>query len=249
MRNVIIWNGISSDDLGLIVEKVPSYNRPRRKVDVYNVPGRNGDIVIPQDAWENIEQSYEIWGGKDKGDAVRLGYAVAEWLCAPSGYQKLEDTYDPEHYRKAYFPGPFDVDNWLQRQGRTIITFNCDPRRFLNDGEIPFALPLDAQVKLMNPTQFQAKPLISVTPNGTTQGSVMNTNGYASQYMGWEHTQATGPFVLDSEKEAATWPSGTSRWIGETTGKFIILGPGENVLQATGGTGATYTITPNWWEL
>ena len=43
---------------------------------------------------------------------------VANWLCGPAGYQKLEDSYDVETYRRAYFAGPLDVESILHRFGR-----------------------------------------------------------------------------------------------------------------------------------
>ena len=55
MSGIITWNGVSSDTLGIYVEKAPSMNRPARKMDSYDVPGRNGSIIRMQDAWENVE--------------------------------------------------------------------------------------------------------------------------------------------------------------------------------------------------
>lgn len=82
MRNTFTFAGVSSASLGLTIEKVPNMNRPARKYDRYSVPGRNGDIFVFQDAWENIEQSYEIsW----RGTPVNTGYSISEWLFGSSG--------------------------------------------------------------------------------------------------------------------------------------------------------------------
>ena len=249
MRSSFTWNGISSESLGLFIEAVPNQNRPERKMDVYNVPGRSGDIVIMQDAWENVEQRYIIWGGMNKGDATTLGYAVSQWLFGASGYQVLSDTYDTDHYRLAYFAGGYDFTSHLQRQGRAEITFSCDPRRFLNSGATSISLPEGVETSLVNPTIFPAKPLITVTPNGATQGTVNNVHLETGGLIGWESSSPTGAFVLNSEKEAATWPSGLSQWSGSTYGNYIILGSGTNKLLPSGGGSTTYSIVPNWWEL
>ena len=48
-----IWNSKNSRDFGLYMAKAPSISRPARKQEVVSVPGRNGDIIIQHDAWEN----------------------------------------------------------------------------------------------------------------------------------------------------------------------------------------------------
>ena len=63
MNGVISWNGKRSDQFGVAVEKFPTYQKPERKRETFSVPGRNGDIVLMQDAWENITQEYEIFAG------------------------------------------------------------------------------------------------------------------------------------------------------------------------------------------
>ena len=129
------FNGISSSSLGLLVEKVPNMNRPERKYDRYSVPGRNGDIFVMQDAWENVEQTYEVWFENGVSDnVVDRGYSITEWLFGASDYATLTDDFDPDHYRKAVFLGPYDIENILMKYGRAEITFDCDPRRFLMSG-------------------------------------------------------------------------------------------------------------------
>ena len=55
MRGVIKWNGALSDQFGIDIEKYPNYTKPKRKMDVYSVPGRSGDIIMMQNAWDNTE--------------------------------------------------------------------------------------------------------------------------------------------------------------------------------------------------
>lgn len=57
---MIIWNGIPSNEIPVVVEHPPWRKVPQRKMEVISIPGRNGDLVIPQDAYENIPQVYEI---------------------------------------------------------------------------------------------------------------------------------------------------------------------------------------------
>ena len=235
-KSAITWAGVSSKDLGLIVDQIPSMNRPARKMDVYNVPGRSGDIVVMQDAWENVEQSYTIWGhGATRNSATDVGYTIAEWLFAPSGYQELSDTFDPDHYRRAYFIGPFDVENTLTRYGKATITFRCDPRRFVANVA---PITLSATGNVMNPTPFPSKPVITVSGSGN--GSITaggKTLTIAGIYDG---------MVIDCENMTAY--SGDTNLNNLISGSFPIIPSGEQEITLTGGI-TSIEVAPNWWTL
>lgn len=130
----ITWNGISSDDLGIVIQNVPEQNHPELKLDVVSIPGRNGDMIVSQNAWHNYEQQYDIFAGEADGEAPQKYFDIIAWLTSAKGYARLEDSFDPDHYRMAYFAGPLDVAFTLTRVGRATITFNCKPQRFLEDG-------------------------------------------------------------------------------------------------------------------
>lgn len=245
MHNYLVFNGISSEQLGLEVEQIPNANRPARKFDRYSVPGRNGDIIIMQDAWDNVEQSYEIWWGREPGDAVEGGEMIAKWLFGDSGYQTLTDSYDPKHYRKAVFTGPFDVENTLLRYGRATITFDCDPRRFLMSGLdwIPFPTPGSASwLELLNPTPFPAKPVIDITiaPGAISNIAVTNDDG-TSMFL---TINKSGHFIIDSARESIIDENGDPAF-DSTWGAFPTLYPGRIKINPQ----LNAKIQTNWWTL
>lgn len=112
---MIFWAGVSSDDVHVVVERYPDVELPARKLDTQAVPGRNGDLLFPQDAYQNYVQAYSIYISAERMRLPRAMRAVADWLCGPRGYQKLEDSYDVETYRRAYFAGPLDVESVMHR--------------------------------------------------------------------------------------------------------------------------------------
>lgn len=240
MHNWLEFNGQKSTDLGLTVERIPNSNRPARKYDRYSVPGRNGDIFVFQDAWENIEQSYEIcW----KGTPVDTGYNIAEWLFGSSGYQMLTDSYDPLHYRNAVFLGPYDVENTLMRYGRATITFDCDPRRFLNSGLTWIDVPSNTDTAITNPTPFPAKPVLDV--DNSTICNIFNL--HADGELETMTISKVGHFIVDCGKESIVDGNGDpafdSMW-----GTFPTFPPGVNTIRF-GSMGGTYKVQPNWWTL
>ena len=237
MRNTFTFGGVSSDSLGLHIEYCPEQNRPARKMERYSVPGRNGDIIVAQDAWENIEQSYDIWGGNGTiNDATVVGYSLADWLFSKNGYQRLEDTYDTQHYRLAFFEGPYDFQSVLRRRGRATITFSCDPRRFLLSGET--AVTLTGTDTIDNPTSFTARPLLEVhgTGNGTIEcgGNTITITGI---YDG---------MVLDCDAQDAYYPGVNLNSL--VSGEFPVIPGGTQTITITGGI-TSVEVTPNWWTL
>ena len=161
MPNYIEWNGISSLDLGLTIEKYPNMNRPARKYTVADVPGRNGSAYILQDAWNETVQSYEI-SAKDPVSAFK---GVAEWLHSAKGFAVLRDSYDPDIYRLAVCVNSFDVKNSLGRAGRALIQFNCRPERYLVTEDIERTAPNSTPIN--NESSHVAHPLIKIIGRGS----------------------------------------------------------------------------------
>ena len=114
--------------------------------------------------YNNYAQEYLVYLSADQPKLPTVAKAAAAWLAGPVGYQRLEDSYEADTFRLAFFEGPMDIENILNRFGRATISFNCDPRRFLVSGETPVTLTSSGSVTGPNP--FPALPLIEVTGSG-----------------------------------------------------------------------------------
>lgn len=236
-HGAIIWAGKSSQDFGIVVENPPAIKRPARKFTKYTVPGRNGDIVEQQDAWDNYTQTYTIWaGGNDYGSAPITYSAISSWLLSPKGYQRLEDNFEPDIFREAYFVGPMEADNLLTKVGRCELSFVCKPQRFLKIGEKTTRYNLASE--LYNPTQFEAKPLIKVTGSGdgtvTLNGVTMTITGM-TDYL-YIDCETMNVYRLESENMNSL-----------VSGSFPTISPGMNTLTFTGIT--QVDITPNYYTI
>lgn len=140
MLNSITFAGKNSADYGLGIEKFPSFVKPKRKYTKYSVAGRNGDLYMMQDAYENVSQEYEVWSKKGQWtDIIEWLYedgdlTIEELLnLETNGYHQLKDTYDPDTIRVATFIEETEVENIRNRYGRATITFDCRPERFTAD--------------------------------------------------------------------------------------------------------------------
>lgn len=130
------------------VERFPDIKKAQRKFRQYNIPGRNGDLFFQSDAWESVVQSYQIYAGSDQYGSQEPWTDLAKCLYL-DGYQTLTDTYDPDHFRKAVFNGPIDVQNSWNTHGRATIQFDCRPERFRFDGLTSYSYTAQANSVLI----------------------------------------------------------------------------------------------------
>ena len=91
---VIIFNGKSSKDFGIIVEQYPAINRGAKRGEAYQIPGRNGTFYSEDGTYDNYVQAYNVAIiEKNRGAAARCA-DIAAWLSVP-GFARLEDSFEP----------------------------------------------------------------------------------------------------------------------------------------------------------
>ena len=163
MPNTFTYNGHSSNEFGIKIEKMPVLNRPSRKFQAVSVPGRNGNIYQIDDAWDEIIQPYAIYAGNQTdGAAVTSFSAIAEWLHSADDYVVLSDTYDATHYRMAVFVDNVDIESMWHTFGRAVVNFRCRPEHYLANQ----TTAITSGTVINNPTNHIAKPVITLTGGG-----------------------------------------------------------------------------------
>lgn len=134
----LVFNGV---DLGkecdMFVLGKGVFGAPSRDVTQIHVPGRNGDILIDNGGWNNIDVTYPscciLSNFRENVEKLR-GY-----LLANLGYHELIDPYNPDEVRYAEFRGPFTPEAFTAKgnnAGIFDLTFNCKPQRFLRESVI-----------------------------------------------------------------------------------------------------------------
>ena len=233
-----IWNSKNSRDFGLYMSKAPSISRPARKQEVVSVPGRNGDIIIQHDAWENRTVEMQVFSFGNLGDPEMRFNAIHNWLKTP-GYRRLEDSFNPDHYMLAYYPGGDNIETLVEQAERGSLTFNAQPQRFLKSGER--SISLTSGQKLRNPTEFDALPQITIKGTGVAS---LQVGDYVIAI-----SEIGGEIVLDSAIQDAYADRGaTNRNSSVSLTDFPVLsGTTEISWSGDGITGVS--IAPNWWEL
>lgn len=212
---MIIFNGVSSDEVGVIVEHYPRVVFPKRRTNTFQIPGRNGDLIIDDEVYDNYDQQYEIFiDAKDRGGLEAAMPRLASWLLSGTGYCRLEDSYFPEFFRMAYVPEAHEFLSYFNEYGRGTLTFNCAPERWYKSGEVEIEVQ-NGQV-LHNPSGFRAWPILRAGESGTNltirhigEEFVLLNNGpviirpeydvnYHSVIDGYDHKTASYTFQFGS---------------------------------------------------
>lgn len=235
MRNYLIFNGIRSSDYGVYISGQGTFDSPTRAYETISVPGRDGDILGPEMRLENIEVTYPAFLYSNFKENL-AGFRSD--MLASKGYCRLEDTYHPEEFRKAFFRGGIDVNARTRNDaGEFNIVFNCKPQRYLKSGEV--VKSVSSGGKLINPTPFDARPLIKVTGYGTlTINSDVIT--IANTY----------PYVYIDSETMDCWYETTNAnaAVSFTSNDFPVLHAGENGVIYDNSITAV-EITPRWWRV
>lgn len=234
MRNILMIDGKPTSDFGVFISGVGTYNAPERDTTAVSVPGRNGDLLIDNGRFHNIEITYPCYIVKEFADKFN---AFKNYLLSRNGYFKIEDSYDAEHYRKAFHnSGLVPSVQLLHRVGAFEITFNCNPQRFLKSGEDE--IELTSSGVIYNPTLFRSKPLI---------------RAYGTGYFyigGIKTTITTADGYTDIDCEIMDCFKGSTNCNGNVScDDFENLGlePGDNNITMNGIT--KLIITPRFWEI
>lgn len=179
--HTLTYNGTKSSDLGVFVTGSGSFDAAELDVDKYEIPGRNGDLILSNNRYKNIEITYPAFIPKafmDKAQNVR------NWLRSSRVYARLEDTYDTDHYRLGIPTGVQSFEPANRNDGANFeMTFDCKPQRFLKSGETPETVEADVQTESGEIVTFETiaeSPMtsaeVSLSPIQSGSGTPSPTN-------------------------------------------------------------------------
>jgi phage-related protein len=235
---VIIFNGVSSLDYGIQVESPPNYEIPERNYEITPIPGRNGELTLDRGGYKNVNRSYQIAIGAVGGDFTTLANKISKWLHSGSGYARLEDSYEPDHYKLATYSEDGSISNILQQAGRLTINFNRKPQRFLKTGDTKSIITIPTT--LVNPTDQSALPIITVKGSGA---GVLHVGSYVVTI-----SDIINYIDLNSDiEEAYNGIINLNGYITLSNG-FPKLIPGDNLISFSGGI-TSVEVLPKWWTI
>lgn len=232
MYDVLTFNGVSFADYGTFYDSSQIFITPEKQTEFFEIPGRSGDLSISQNRFANVSIPYNCF---IRRNFIENYTNLMNYLLSQDGYGRLENTREADVYRMAQFVSETQPDTGaFLKYGSFTLTFNCKPQKWLKSGEN--AIYVDSSVTLMNPTQFDAKPLIEVTGTGTitinNTPMVLDTN--------------TSVTYIDCDMQDAYEGTINRNPNLTVSSGFPVLSPGENVVTVNG---CTINIIPRWWRL
>lgn len=229
-----IFNGKSSREFNIRVEKCPNYGVPNRVIETISVMGRNGDLIVDTGAYSNVDQTYSIYFNAKSSSFQDASHNVALWLNGTRGYCRLEDSYDPDVYRMANMSVYHEYKNFMNYMGRADVTFNCKPQRFLKAGENEIALTSGEDI---NNAWMPCYPIFKLRGSGTL---TVNGNSIAIS------NNLNKTITIDCETQNAYTGTENRNSDISVSGEFPFLVSGINEVTFNN---ASCTMIPRWWTL
>lgn len=244
-------SGVLSSDYGVYITGEAVFNAPTRRVNMIQIPGRNGLFAQDEGAFDNLTVTYPAGlFGVTEADFADAISDFRNALCSRVGYKRLEDDYNPSEFRMAVYKEGLEVTPATLKAGEFTITFECKPQRWLKSGDSFQSVTLYQAFD--NPTLFDASPVIAVQGYGTIQlrqGDNITKNIAITQKTGESRTIyidcETGfayyqnPGQKESAMDRVTLPLDLPR--------FTVSG--HNQFMSIPNTVTSLSVQPRWWKI
>lgn len=246
MINYFNYKNKDSRDYGILIRNKQTFDAPKRDIDFVSVPGRDGDLLIDNGRYPNVDMTYGIMlvapsinplNPNENIDLAEASKAVRQWLMSNYNYYQLIDSYDPDYFRLAVFSGDIKLETKNTSIAYSDIKFNCKPYRYRIDGQKNLTTNASA-LTLFNPESLFSLPRITVKGNGTLTITVNSVT--------YTVTNVVNSVIIDSEMMNIYNPNQSTnynRYASFST--FPKLKSGTNTI--TPGTNVTgIDIIPRW---
>lgn len=233
MKDYFVFEKVNSLDYLMFIANKNQFEGGGKVVETIKIPGRTGTLSYEDGSFENVKISYKLY---TNGDIRQNVNAFRNRLSSTSGYCRLADSYEPDIFMRARYVDKFTVDVSDRKNAGLTVNFDCDPRRFLKSGEIPYTVT--SSDVMFNPTQFASAPLLRAYGTGTlTISGVSITITAADNYTD-----------IDCElQEAYKGDVNCNANIILVDGEFPTMPAGDNEITMSGI--SRVEITPRWWTI
>lgn len=159
---VLTFNCVSLSEYGAYWSGAELFDTAEKDVSFYSVPGRNGDLIIYNDRFQNKNINVNCFIRENfKTNFTNL----MNYLYSQEGYGRIETTTESDVFYQGSFVKSISPNTGaFLKYGSFTLQFNVKPQKFLKSGEI--ATHISSSSSLENPTLYVAKPLLGVTGTG-----------------------------------------------------------------------------------
>ena len=215
MGAYFIYNGINSKDMGVILKELPPIIKPRRRMEIIQVPGRNGTLHIDENCYEPISISLECTL-KSNIDAR----SITNWL---TNFGTITFSDEPDKFYNAAITNSIPLERVFRIYREFIIQLELQPIA-QSIQEYTYNCNNTSENILKIDSTAEMYPYIKISGTGEVTLSVnhkVSTLKIDEEYI-----------ELDCELQNAY--KGTKSKNDKMNGEFPILIPGDNKIQITG---------------
>lgn len=132
-QGIFTFNNLTSSNFGIRLLQELEFSAPERDFDVYEIPGRNGELLIDNMRYKTKTQTFKAMIHIQDPENATMQYQITEivnWLKAPVGFQWFEWDGEPDFAYKVEIQG---VDTSLTRNpsfANLTITMKVHPIKF-----------------------------------------------------------------------------------------------------------------------
>ncbi len=181
MRDFIILNGVSSETIpGLLIQNLPPISKPRQRVNIEEIDGRDGDIIttLGYGAYDK-EFSIGLYGDFDIDQIISFFNSSGQVI-----FSNEEDKY--YNYQ---IVEQIDFEK-LIRFKTAIVRMHIQPFKYsAEDNQKIFTIDNETSITIRNAGNIYSRPVLKITGTGTIN-LYLNENQLFSINMG-DYTSIT----------------------------------------------------------
>lgn len=240
--NWLRFRNFDSRDHNVYVRKKNVFDRAERDLSFVSVAGRNGDIVIDNGGYKNLDITYELTLLSSQFNEIseneNFFYSLEDMkrtLTEDGGYYNLYDSYTPNYYRKACLIKGLSVEQPHWSVGKFSLKFNCKPFKYRVDGdEIKTIATRTTQI--YNPEIYESLPYFKIYGDGDLS-LVINGSIY-------DFENVSGYIECDSEM-MNVYKGTVNKNFDFSSSKFPKLSSGSNTIDWSGDV-SRIDVKPRW---
>lgn len=242
----LIYNGNSLNDLGFAIKDRPFYKVASRDIEFQKVCGGDGDIIVDNDNYNNVEVEYNIntlsFLSPEKDPQIIAQKVIDSFFYSNGKYNVLRDTYNVGYFTHAICVSPSDLKQIGKYHFETVLKFSRKPYWYSDIGQETLCFNSHSLV-LYNPEKYTAKPYIKVIGTGAFTLKINSIEIYISK--------CTDYIEIDCEKYNVK--KGKVNKNDVVQGDYLpFFKAGENYITLTPDNednSFSLEITPNWRRL
>lgn len=210
---MVIWKGIEFRKKGIIVEKIPKITKAKKKIDVYEIEGRNGFLSVDTGVYESFVETIECHFNEQKVDIN----VIKEFL---DGYGTL--SFDGKTEYTAIIQNAIDFEKILNFRS-FVVQFLVNP---ISEDiiETEYTVLSDNDILNIENATAEMYPIVELTGSGdvsiTINGKTFNLKNL------------DGDYILDSKYKVITHNGINAS--NQMQYDFPILKPGKNTINYIG---------------